>query len=206
MRLGNFELSVSPGNEMSANGYVAMEHGVQYVIAMVNRSLNQRCDVELSVDGKSMGSFRVDAGGAFRLERPADDNGCFTFYRAGSSEADASGLSKVSSSDMGLIQARFRPEYQPKSAYCGMHVSGGILRRFASFSSNAPVADCCDITAGGTGLSGASSQSFIDVANLNYDPTGEVVISLRLVAGNNSDPRELNPIVKANPVPAPVWR
>lgn len=57
--------------------------------------------------------------------------------------------------------------------------------------------------AGMTGLSGHSNQQFQNVANLDYDVSKFITISLRLVSVHN-DIQEMKPITRGNPVPPPV--
>jgi hypothetical protein len=85
--------------------------------------------------------------------------------------------------------------------------SGGIqlppTAQFASPRGRKGGACGQSVTAGATGLSGESRQTFTDVAPLDYDEAETVTITLRLVAAADG-PRPLTAAPKANPVPAPV--
>lgn len=221
MRIGNYELVINPGCELDG-AYVELRHGQHYNLNLSNRA-STRCDADITIDGKSMGEFRIAAFGHIRLERPANDTGRFTFYQSGSSEASAVGLHLVSSDQLGLVTVRFRPELEYKGPivvpripsreepnrrwpretepfFCaGEEVIGGGISPQRSGSR----LSARGLSAGGTGLSGQSDQSFYEVAGLNYDLAGEVVINLRLVCGGRvPDPRPLHP--SSNPVPAPM--
>jgi len=216
MRIQDFELTIEPGYETDG-GYVQMEHDTPYSIVMRNAS-RRRCDADVRVDGKPIGTFRIGDYRRVRLDRPADDDGRFTFYRADSKKGKKAGLEKVSSSEMGLVQVRFMPErerevFTPRSK--GWEARGweardwedGVLR---SMSCSQPISSSSPMygaSAGGTGLSGHSNQKFYDVAALDYDENREVVISLRLVEVKNprktKGVRKLKP-VSANTVPSPV--
>jgi hypothetical protein len=74
----------------------------------------------------------------------------------------------------------------------GRHVSSGPCGQSVS-------------SAGITGLTGSSSQKFVNVAELGYDPLGVIIISLRLIERvPYSGPRPLVSYNRGNPVPSPV--
>jgi hypothetical protein len=111
MRVGSFSLLVPEGRERDS-GHVEIPHGQVYTLRIGNH-LGRRCDAEVTVDGKPIGGFRVESFQTITLERPGHDTGRFTFYKAGTSEAQAAGESKVASDDRGLVQVVFRPEKTP---------------------------------------------------------------------------------------------
>ena len=227
MRVGNFSVIVPEGRE-HGSGHVGLRHGSVYQIRCLNHWHDRRCDAEVTVDGKILGSYRLDASGTITLERSYLDNGRFTFFRADSPEGQAVLAGEVTPSNRGLIQVTFRPEYKPlpvfRKAYFAPYpnmetptyppqwkpeplVARGMSTNDCNPSSpqfvncSAPVG----ASAGVTGLTGHSDQSFVTVSNLNYDLSGEVVITLRLVCEEStpSEPRPLRP-VNANPVPSAV--
>ena len=77
-----------------------MEHNTQYKIELSNNS-DTRCDVAIQVDGKDIGSWRIDGYSTTTIERPANDNGKFTFYMCETSEASEAGLDINSESERG---------------------------------------------------------------------------------------------------------
>jgi len=205
MRVGEFSVTIPEGNEQGS-GHVTLRHGAQYVIQMLNNG-PRRCDALVEVDGKPVGGFRLNAWGGLTLERPQHDDGRFTFYEAASAEGQKVG-GAVAKDERGLIKVTFKPERQRPMA-CGQScrsfeseekTSGGVMRGAGPMSFSAPQ----NASPGVTGLTGKSNQSFYEVANLDYDPAMETVITLRLVVGE-PEPRELTPVAtRANPVPAAV--
>lgn len=208
MRFGHFSLLIPEGREVNG-GHVEMPHGKVYTLRLGNHEHSRRCDAAVMVDGKEVGCFRLAGGQTMTLERPAHDTGCFTFFRADSAEGQQAGAANVGKDERGLVQVTFRPERQRRPqgmlrsvGLCSIgereEKTSGSLRGLGgepSFSAG-------QNSAGVTGLTGQSAQSFYEVAALDYDPSGEVTISLRLVAGMAV--RELTPTVRGNAVPAPV--
>lgn len=188
MKLGDFSLSIINYPEDN-KGYVRIPHDTQYMIEMRSHT-SVRSEAKLEVDGKLIGTWRLDAFERLRLERPANSNQCFTFYSVGTMEASQSGL--VNDDKLGLVQVTFVPEkvkYQPQY----MSKSVGSLGGATSKGSR---------SAGGTGLSGHSNQQFVTVANLELDTSKGVKINLRLIPDAGINP--LVSIVQSNPVPPRV--
>lgn len=127
MRIKNFSLTIPQGSE-SDSGHVVMAHGATYTIDLANYT-DRRADAEVFVDGKSVGTFRLNVYGSVRLERPDNDNGCFTFYRAGSSEAQQADVGSVEKVDRGLVQVIFRPEIELQPAVPKVHPISASQRR-----------------------------------------------------------------------------
>lgn len=217
MRVGNFSVIIPEGRERDT-GHVALNHSQQYTIRLMSHS-HRRCDAEVTVDGKPVGTFRLNSHDSMTLERPSHDTGRFTFYQADSGEAAQVGVAGIASPDRGLIQVRFRVERQyerPKHLgsirTCGMNPQsqpsydgatcnrGGEREEKTSGGIFVGAQNCA---AGVTGLSGQSQQSFYSVAPLDYDPSEETVITIRLVVGDNG-PRPLTAASRANPVPQQV--
>lgn len=217
MRVGNFSVLILPGRERDS-GHVVVPHGSVYSIRLGNHFYGRRCDAEVTIDGKHAGTFRLESGATMTLERPAHDEGRFTFYRNCSNEAKLAGVIKVANNDRGLVQVVFKPEHEvkrwpvPESRYTPAgwattdcdgpeeKTSGGILR------SRGLVSNCsAPLSTGITGLSGHSNQQFHTVADLVYDHSQDTTITVRLVAGDEG-PRELTPAParRSNPVPEPV--
>lgn len=109
MRVGNFTVVVPQGREKDS-GHVLIPHNTKYTIRLSNHWHDRRCDATVTIDGKDMGTFRLDNYGQITLERPVHDEGCFTFYKADTAEyAKASG-GEVSPDLRGLVQVVFKPE------------------------------------------------------------------------------------------------
>jgi hypothetical protein len=219
MYLNGFSVRVAPSTKED-NGYVVMQHGRQYHLVLRN-SHPERCAAKVEIDGKDVGTFRINGSSNITLERPAHDDGCFTFYKVGTREAAQAGLNE-SSTDLGLIRVTFTPEKhyvapvrelkgpmyesEPSRWYgsgytiCDSHstsyTAGGM-----STSRGPAMAAIGDFTAGGTGLSGTSDQRFHTVPDLDYDYSRQTVIHIRLVADDDG-PRPLT--AYSTPVPPRV--
>lgn len=212
MRHNNFSVRIIGGKE-DGTGYVEIDHGTQYSIRLANFR-NVACDAKIVVDGKDCGTFRISSFGHFLLERPGHDDGKFTAYVAGTSDAVMAGINPRDP-NTGLVQVTFTP-----AKY--------ILRQIHTYYSNTDDADTprsittnvtssytLSTTGGdmlmgavasaapvGTGLSGKSNQSFYDVPPLDYDYSQQTVIHLRLISPRDNGPRPLTSY--STPIPPPV--
>lgn len=186
MIVQNYSVCVPEGNQDS-EGYVALVHGQHYTVDLRNDT-NLRCNAELFIDGKHQGTWRIPPKGAASIERPAEDSGRFTFYTLGSKEGTIVGLARTS--ELGLIKVVFTPEssrcYEEDITYRNYVIYGSRSRGY---------------TAGGTGLSGNSSQSFTNAEEIDLDHSQAVTIHLRLVA-LQKEPRPLPDY--SNPASPPV--
>ena len=219
MRVGSFSVSIPEAREQES-GHAVLAHDSRYTIEMKNHYLDRHCDAEVMVDGKSVGTFRINAGVSIQLERPAHDKGCFTFYRSTSGEAAACGINQVCESDRGLVQVRFRvgQAFLPFELTGGMPISTSYQRSASTkgcdeetsyslaggdnYTGILKGAKTRGFSAGITGLSGESRQKFDTVSQLEYQPELETVISIRLVTDDS--PRPLIATSRCNPVPAVV--
>jgi hypothetical protein len=224
MRIGNFSLMIPEGRERGS-GHVEIEHGKQYTLKLFNHNWNVAADVEITVDGKPIGGYRLKRGGGINLERSYLDQRRFTAYHGGTADAQAAGADKIGAGEFGTIVARFRPEKrvapQPTQTVRKMGGTTETCADAAHVSAAGPdvmmgLCGLCDQeekTSGGittrgmkpamTGLSGHSDQEFVEVPELDYDLAAEVVITLRLVGVENG-PGELRGETQANQVPRPV--
>lgn len=209
MYLNDFSVRIPEGVERTS-GYVEMTHGSHYTINLRNNN-DVRCDAVVSVDGKHVGTFRIDAHGSMTLERPSNDTGRFTFYRRGTKRFREAELDQISRSDLGCISVEFRPECacRPTIAYTPhrhkmLRQHDDIHdRRIGSYGTTEAM-NCC-FAAGGTGLSGHSDQKFVTVAELVYDTSRFTTINLRLVSGGKGgEARPLKPVTRSTPIPPPV--
>lgn len=202
MYLNQFSVRVPEGNEISG-GYVELRHGQNYTIQLKN-DRHLPCDAILEIDGKSIGTFRLYAGSGIKLERPPHDTGQFTFYKIGTHEARQAQLDE-GNPDLGLIKVQFIPQKHspPITTYWGSvedvpMASANITYRSATVMSNAKGG----LSAGGTGLSGYSNQSFTDVGSIERDYSQSTTIYLRLVAKNGDEIRPLTQY--STPIPPRV--
>lgn len=221
MLLNGYSVRIIGGKPEHA-GYVEMQHGKNYSIMLRNNN-HRKCDAAVYIDGKHVGIWRIDAFDNIRLDRPAHDDGKFTFYVKGTLSGKESGLDDVDSSDLGLIQVVFTPE---KEKDWSIYYSGTVYRKssfstptrgtatsaFFSDSSTADTTRTAPLTtqnssapekyiSGGTGLSGKSDQIFGNAHSIEYDYSGQTTINLRLVASNGG-PRPLTQF--STPIPPAV--
>ena len=221
MYLNDFSMRVPEGKELPG-GYVELEHNTQYTLNLRNnRSVRSKADVY--IDGKNVGSFRLAPHETLKLERPVHDDGLFTFYKLGTPEAAAANL--ADGPDIGLVRVVFTPElaqtipyrykpskpstdpwrpwppypYRPWLPWETHWTTDTWTNTSASFASG-PVAFAA--TAGGTGLSGKSDQSFMTVPDLALDTSQQTTINLRLVCRGDDGPRPLTAF--STPVPPKV--
>lgn len=198
MYLNQFSVRIPEGQEIS-DAYVKMQHGTQYSIVLRNdRAV--RCDAKVQIDGRDMGTYRINAKDSIRLERASHDNGRFTFYKVGSQEGYSIGLN-AEDPNLGLVKVTFTPEIRPYQFSDGeIYYRGlekGISLNCQTFGTSR------GMTAGGTGLSGYSDQSFTNASRIEYDYSQKTVIHLRLGAEQEvNKPRPL--CSKSNPVPPPL--
>lgn len=197
MRVGNYSVLVPEGIERDS-GHVGLEHGKQYTLRLMNHD-HRRCDAEVVVDGKAMGTFRLHGHGQATLERMPDDHGRLTFYSTGTADAEKAGEAGIATVERGLIQVRFVPEKRPVEPIRTVAPIGarpmGLTRSYA---------DREEKTAGGiTGLSGHSDQQFVTVGAIDREESAAVTISLRLVTASTG-PRPLRAAEQGNRVPEPV--
>lgn len=190
--------AIIPEGKEDADGYVLLEHGQTYSLTMRNNH-STRCNVRVEVDGKHQGTWRIPAKDAISIERPGHDDGKFTFYRLGSREGNLVGLSKEDS--LGLVQVTFTPEKKRPSILDEPGLPKCYLESRSS-SKERSVTKGGGFSAGGTGLSGLSSQSFGNAQKMELDESKSTTISLRLVASKIDEPRPLTNC--SNPVPPPV--
>jgi hypothetical protein len=174
-----FRVFVPQGNHLPS-GHVELKHQAQYSISLTNDAREQ-CDAHVEIDGKHVGTWRIPQCASVDIERPADDNGRFTFYRLDSSDGRRSGLRK--DDDLGLITVTFFPE---------------LKQRQSSFDQE-PIKIMYSRRQGGTGLSGVSSQRFCTAEYIEHDHAKKEIIHLRLIA-SDEDSRPLRCVTAKPPV------
>lgn len=160
-RRSDFE-AVIPQGVPRSSGHVELAHGATYSIRLSNAS-PMRCDARVEIDGHLVGVWRVPSRSMIEVVRPVNDTGRFTFYRLDSLEARQLGLQDHEA--LGLITVMFFPELCPTLAGRGIDpdVRPSLKR-------------------GGTGLSGFSSQAFVEAEPIQHDLVSACVTHLRLTA------------------------
>lgn len=143
MKLNNYSVEIVsndlhsygiPKNE--DKGYVIMKDSEQYGIKLTNHS-NKKTNATISIDGSSVGTFRIDPYDTFNITRPSDTPKNFTFYEIGSSGAKKAGIVK-GESENGLISVSFIPEktkYTVKSSQQSVYPSTQGYPSHRGFSS-----------------------------------------------------------------------
>jgi hypothetical protein len=210
MYSGPYSLEIVNGKEDN-RGYVKLKHGQKYKVKLTNNQ-GRRVDVDLKIDGKSVGLFRVGAWDSVTLERPVNDTGCFTFFKRGTKEYNEAHGQYVSSDYRGLVQATFKPEkcLSESSPSWVSAVDPIVPTRRGISGQCIGSSDFCfaspssqnytkGLTSGITGLEGYSDQTFTEVANLQYNLSEKVTLSVRLV----SEKYGVRPLRSAY-VPSPV--
>jgi hypothetical protein len=136
MYLKNYSVRVFKSNGQAANeqnGYVSLVNGEQYRLRLKNND-NRQCVCKVTIDGKIMGQFLVNAQQHVDLERPDHDSGKFTFYTIDSVEGKKLELAtEVSADQLGLITVAFVP-IRPLERQYGFQTSNNFLRKTKSSS------------------------------------------------------------------------
>lgn len=175
--------------------YIALEHNAEYSLTLFNES-SSRCDADVSIDGRSIGIFRVKPYSSINIERPATRQQKFVFLQEDTGIAYRSGISSGKSSN-GLVTVKFSPEY-PKhdmsksvwasaSRQCSMSFGMDLgsltnsTNQMYSCASNAKEFDT--LSSGATALGDHSSQTFESVSPLReIDHSRKTTITFRLIA------------------------
>lgn len=189
MYLNGYSVRITNGNEVD-NGYVKMQHNAQYSVVLKNDH-NLRCQARVVIDGKEIGTFRLDAYQNMTLERkPGGDHGKFTFFKEGTAEASQAQVASGNPNN-GLVSVAFVPEkridYNMKVAYASPITLDSVNYRGSSAGSFT----ASNFAPGGTGLTGHSNQEFVNVAELDLDHSGTTTINLRLVSDDTNGVRPL---------------
>ena len=197
MLINGFALQVPEGKE-TAEGYVALQHAQKYSLRLTNNK-GVKCNATVKIDGEEQGSWRIEAYDSIVLKRPATDSGNFTFYKLESSEGNAIGLQ--ANSDLGLVSVTFIPEkIQQQNTRSVTRSFNSSLESFKGVSRSYGSGQ--GFSAGGSGLSGESGQTFGRAKEIQLDYEQETVITLRLVSDDNNDDNQPRPLPRrSNPVP-----
>jgi len=192
MQLEQFELGIVGNYEETHGGYVLMAHGTKYAIFLRN-SNSLRAEAEVSIDGEFVGTWRLNPYTPMKIERPPSSKKQFTFFAEKSKEARQAQLESVSPQDLGVVSVKFIPEKRPSPVFTkgenSIPVSMGITRG--------------DIGAGGTGLSGHSSQEYVHVGSIDRNENNSVTIELRLIHDKAVENNDVEPLRRRKVFSAP---
>lgn len=200
---GNYGIDI-PGAKDLGNKLFVFPHnerGYVYGIKLVNNS-SQRCDVELTNNGKNVGTFRLNPYQSWAIKRPANDTGQFTLFPKGSSSAISSGQYQVHDDLNGLIEARFYPDITSTPIQRSPVYDSG----FESYSLDGAVPLCGssirgisksissrgDLSGGVTGLTGHSNQKFNEAEQIQRGTS--TIIRIRLGFEDNNYVRPIRSV------------
>ncbi|XP_035690489.1 uncharacterized protein LOC118425622 isoform X2 [Branchiostoma floridae] len=193
METGGYRVGIVGGRHYEIDGeeFVEMDHGSSYRIRLTNSHLSS-CEAQLDIDGKDVGTWRLEPGQQVELERPEEEQMCFTFFSTRLAPPD-SGIRR-GEEENGLVQVTFTPEKmreertKVKDPYRGGdQVAGDDTSSSDSssddedepFRSDTPL----NWSSGATALQGVSRQEFEQVeAEMEKDEEKRVIMILRLVA------------------------
>lgn len=122
IELNDFSVSIkATGNKtysfkkLGKYNYVSLPNYSLYKIQLTNNR-DTRCDAEVKIDGVSVGTWRVPSFDSIIIERPANINRRFVFFRQDSYVAKKAGIEKKSPYN-GLISVTFKPELKMNYPY-----------------------------------------------------------------------------------------
>jgi hypothetical protein len=153
------------------NGNFFLEHGTEYKIIVGNNNKNCRANATIFVDGKNIGSFRIEKNSKIEIERPSENSKKrkFTFFSKKSREGKLGKLNKCSK--LGHLKVKIQYE--------------DIYKEFFSIANDDGTFDVCDFNPsriqsdseiGGTALGKSSKQTF---TNAEYMKTIDEIIELK---------------------------
>lgn len=206
IRVDDFAVCI-PEGEKTSDDYFLLTHNQHYSVCLRNYSI-RKCDADIEIDGKDMGTFRIPPNSSATFDRPAHDDGRFTFYELMSKEGNSVGLK--ANQNLGLVSVTFRPEHFEEKFCLRM----GVPRSDHESDDGDPQhgKDSSKIfaaipRAGGTALTGKSEQRLNDAEQIKHDPHATVIIHLRLgarVVSHPSEPRPLTSHPRSNKIPPPL--
>ncbi len=204
MEKNDFSVDIVGYPTFPKNGYkyIALPHETEYKLRLSNKR-NTRCDVQVKIDGRIIGTFRVNALESMIIERPADNDRKFVFLKENTKESLSAGI-VTGNNNNGLIEVTFTPELSAKRC-CNIQQSylyntTGYMSE-ENFESSHQSNRC--YSSGATALGQKSDQSFDYISKItNVDHSNITTIILRLVCDDDYLPYEAITNYKANhPVP-----
>lgn len=193
MQLGFYVLKIVKNgqNQPEQDGYVYLNHGDRFSIAVENHSSDRvRVSVLLTINGEKQdaGTWQMDGYDNGVIETPSNNKGFFTFYRLGSVEGVQAGLNS-NIRDQGLVSVTFTPEMKFRSAY--QRPKGAI--RNASRG----------VEAGGIGLEGERDYEYERGQAFSIDSSQAKTLYIRLgcVSEPHSGPRPFTNLPNSTQIP-----
>lgn len=198
MRYEEFEVSINDENGVpfpERDRRVEVPHGAHYQVFLYNH-LNRRAEAELSIDGKVLGTWRLNPHTPALLKTPTTGGKMFTAFFPDSAEGVTGELYNVPKNLLGLVTVKFFPEVQKiepmrnvsddstlwnqNSPVKSLGIDDIVYRGASRGGSNAEAS--IRSKGMGTALMGDSNQHYGKVGALERDPNKIVIIHLRIVA------------------------
>lgn len=112
-----FSVSVSNSTikYVDSHKYYALRHEDEYKIILKNDNTTQ-CDANVWVDGTLVGVWRLKPYSSAQIERPANENRKFTFFKENSKSAQSVGI-VAGASQNGVIKVVFKPELRVNTTF-----------------------------------------------------------------------------------------
>lgn len=155
-----------------------LKHNSEYKVFIHNHHPTHKCTADVTIDGKSVGLFRINQASSITLERPSDRARKFVFYKCGTVEAKQAAICE-NNPYLGDVVVKITKEkkvpVQPVLFSC--YQSDG----YDEVDGGCEQSDSC----GGTGLGEASSQRFVTVQPLNME-TESIYLRCLLVHDSSS--------------------
>jgi len=137
------------------DGAFALDHGQEYKIHIVNHDKNLKIDAVVDVDGKPVGTFRVNPSGIAEIERTVKVDRKLTFYATNSNEGRMANLGF--NSEAGTIVVTISSE------------ANSSRKRPKKKLYHTDYVECDGPEAGGTGLGAHSNQRFEPAPSIKMD-------------------------------------
>lgn len=142
------------------DGAFHLVHGTEYRVVLTNEDPSVRVDATILIDGKTIGTFRINKKDRIVVERPVGKKRKLTFFSIDSDEGKQGGLDVTT---CGTIKVILKKE-----------------KRFAKKE-----VDFVD-GIGGTALARPSSQIFRNASPIDHDPQS-TIIEARMVLDTEDD-------------------
>ena len=136
-------------------GAYELAHATLYKIRMVNHHPRLRCDATVQIDGREIGTYRINPSSMFTLERTSEVKKRLTFYKVDSQQGKEAALDKDNPA-LGKVKIIFAQEKSFTARKLVFEAVDGVPK----------CAPCEGTPRGGTGLSQVSTQSFITVPDI----------------------------------------
>lgn len=135
---------VAPLHTRGEHQYVGLPHKAEYSFRFTNIGSTQG-DARLSIDGKTVNTYRVLAGSPVTIRCSSNDNDRkFVFFREQSGEVNEISPGLIGKSQNGLVEIMWRPERQQQPVWCTAHTMPLGTTRCARKSHNLEMLQCSD--------------------------------------------------------------